>query len=78
MLKRVNGWSFEETDREVRSSLVYRYLVRAYFERVPDTKTLIRLSAVIGPEGIEAIHQRLIDMAKETGLKGGARGLRQR
>ena len=73
VLKRVKGWSFEETEREVRSSLVYRYLVRVYFERVPDAKTLIRLSAVIGPEGIEAIHQRLIDMAKETGLIKGRR-----
>jgi len=73
VLKRIRGWSFEETEREVRSSLVYRYLVRAYFERVPDAKTLIRLSAVIGPEGIEAIHQRLIDMAKEAGLIKGRR-----
>jgi IS5 family transposase len=48
-------------------------LVRVYFERVPDAKTLIRLSAVIGCEGIEAIHQRLIDMAKETGLIKGRR-----
>jgi len=71
VLKRVKGWSFEETEREVRSSLVYRYLVRVYFERVPDAKTLIRLSSVIGPEGIEAIHQRLIDMAKEAGLIKG-------
>ena len=32
VLKRVRGWSFDETEREVRSSLVYRYLVRVYFE----------------------------------------------
>jgi Transposase domain (DUF772) len=67
VLKRVKGWSFEETEREVRSSLVYRYLVRVYFERVPDAKTLIRLSAVIGPEGIEAIHQRLIEWRRRRG-----------
>jgi transposase, IS5 family len=71
VLKRVKGWSFDETVREVRSSLVYRYLVRVYFERVPDAKTLIRLSAVIGPEGIEAIHQRLIDIAQEAGVIKG-------
>lgn len=73
VLKRVKGWSFEQTVREVRASLVYRYLVRVYFERVPDAKTLIRLSAVIGPEGIEAIHQRLIEMAKGAGLIKGRR-----
>jgi transposase-like protein DUF772 len=73
VLKRVKGWSFEETVREVRSSLVYRYVARVYFERVPDAKTLIRLSAVIGPEGLEAIHQRLIGIAQEAGVIKGRR-----
>jgi IS5 family transposase len=63
VLKRVKGWSFEETEREVRASLVYRYLVRVYFEPVPDTKTLIRLSKVIGVAGLEAIHGRLVEIA---------------
>ena len=73
VLKRVKGWSFDETEREVRSSLVYRYLVRVYFETVPDAKTLIRLSGVIGAEGIEAIHRRLLEMAKDQGLINGRR-----
>jgi transposase, IS5 family len=57
----------------VRSSLVYRYLVRVYFEPVPDAKTLIRLSGVIGAEGIEAIQRRLLEMAKAQGLIKGRR-----
>jgi IS5 family transposase len=73
VLKRFKGWSFDETEREVRSSLVYRYLVRVYFEPVPDAKTLIRLSRVIATEGIEAIHQRLLEIAKERGLIKGRR-----
>ncbi len=73
VLKRFRGWSFDETEREVRSSLVYRYLVRIYFEPVPDAKTLIRLSAVIGAEGIETIHRRLLEMGKEQGLINGRR-----
>ncbi len=73
VLKRMRGWSFDETEREVRSSLVYRYLVRVYFEPVPDAKTLIRLSGVIGAEGIEAIHRRLLEMAKDQGLINGRR-----
>jgi transposase, IS5 family len=28
VLKRLRGWSFDETEREVRASLVYRKLVR--------------------------------------------------
>ena len=73
VLKRIKGWSFEETEREVRSSLVYRYLVRVYFEPVPDAKTLIRLSKVIGVEGLEAIHGRLLEIAKDQGLIKGQR-----
>jgi len=71
VLKRVKGWSFEETEHEVRKNLVYRHLVRVYFERVPDAKTLIRLSAVIGPNGVEAIHRRLVEKAREEGLIKG-------
>jgi hypothetical protein len=44
VLKRLRGWSFEETERKVRASLVYRQLVRVYFEKVPDAKMLLRLS----------------------------------
>ena len=68
VLKRVKGWSFDETEREVRQNLVYRHLTRVYFERVPDAKTLIRLSAVIGADGIDAIHRRLVQVAREEGV----------
>jgi transposase, IS5 family len=71
ILKRLKGWSFEETEREVRQNLVYRHLARVYFERVPDAKTLIRLSAVIGAEGVEAIHRRLVEIAREQGVMKG-------
>lgn len=73
VLKRVKGWSFEETEHEVRKNLVYRRLVRVYFERVPDAKTLIRLSAAIGTDGIETLHRRLVEMAREQGLVKGER-----
>jgi IS5 family transposase len=73
VLKRIKGWSFEETEHEVRKNLVYRRLVRVYFERVPDAKTLLRLSAAIGTDGIEAIHRRLVEMAREQGLVKGQR-----
>lgn len=71
VLKRLKGWTFDETEREVRRSLVYRQLVRIYFERVPDAKTLIRLSAAIGPEGVRAIHERLVEMSREEGMIRG-------
>jgi IS5 family transposase len=73
VLKRLRGWSFEETEREVRASLVYRQLVRVYFEKVPDAKTLLRLSAVVGSEGVAAIHDRLLEIAREQKLIAGRR-----
>ena len=71
VLKRLKGWSFADTEREVRASLVYRLLTRVYFERVPDAKTLIRLSGVVGPEGVDAIHRRIVEMAREQGIISG-------
>src|ERR1700747_2854313 len=71
VLKRIKGWSFEETEHEVRQSLDYRHLARVYFERVPDAKPLMRLSAVIGSAGLEAIRRRLVELACEQGLLKG-------
>jgi IS5 family transposase len=73
VLKRLKGWSFDETEREVRASLVYRYLVRVYFEPVPDAKTLIRLSGVVGAAGIEALQRRLLELAQAQGVIKGRR-----
>jgi IS5 family transposase len=73
VLKRLKAWTFDETEREVRRSLVYRQLVRVYFERVPDAKTLIRLSAVLGSEAVEVLNVRLVEMAREEGVIRGRR-----
>ena len=43
VLKHLYDWSFDECEREVRGSLVYRAFCRIDGERVPDAKTLIRL-----------------------------------
>jgi IS5 family transposase len=44
-----------------------------YFERVPDAKTLIRLSQVIGVQGVEEIHRRLVELARQRGVVRGRR-----
>ncbi len=63
VLQRLRGWTFDETEREVRASLVYRWVTHIYLGRVPDAKTLIRLSQVVGEEGVRALHTRLISLA---------------
>ena len=49
VLKHLRDWSFDECEREVRGSLVYRAFGRIDCERVPDAKTLIRLAPLLGP-----------------------------
>jgi IS5 family transposase len=73
VLKRLTGWSFEQTEYGVHQNLVYRHLARVYFEQVPDAKTLVRRSAAIGEEGIKTIHQRVVEMAREQRLMEGRR-----
>jgi len=62
VLQRVRGWTFDETEREVRASLVYRWVTHIYLGRVPDAKTVLRLSHVIGDEGVRALHARVAEV----------------
>ena len=50
VLKHLYDWSFEEFEREVRGSLVYRASWQIDCEGVPDHATLIRLAQALGPE----------------------------
>jgi IS5 family transposase len=68
VLQRLRGWTFDETEREVRASLVYRWVTHIYLGPVPDAKTLVRLSAVIGDAGVRALHERVVLLAR-TDLK---------
>ncbi len=60
VLKHLYAWSFDECEREVRGSLVYRAFCRIGCERVPDAKTLIRLSQLLGEQVLRPILERLV------------------
>jgi len=47
VLNHLYRWSFDECEREVRGSLVYREFCGIGCERVPDAKTLLRLAQLI-------------------------------
>src|SRR5207244_10509406 len=51
VLKHLHDWSFDECEREVRGSLVYRAFCRIDGARVPDAKTLIRLARLLDGHG---------------------------
>jgi IS5 family transposase len=65
ILKHVRNWSYETLEREVRANVVYRSFCRIGMEKVPDSKTLVRLGQAVGPEAIRNLHDRLVAIAQE-------------
>jgi IS5 family transposase len=73
VLKHLFDWSFDECEREVRGSLVYRPFCRIDGERVPDAKTLIRLSHCLGPDVLKGLVERLVALARQRRVVRGER-----
>jgi transposase, IS5 family len=73
VLKHLYDWSFEDCEREVRRSLVYRAFCQIDCERVPDAKTMIRLAQAVGPEVCQQIQERLVALARQRKVAGGRR-----
>src|ERR1700692_4878700 len=71
LLKHMRNWSYDTLEREVRANLVYRAFTRIGDGKVPDAKTMARLGQLIGPEVIEELHERLMELARERGLVQG-------
>jgi len=60
VLKHLHDWSFDECEREVRGSLVYRAFCRIDGERVPDAKTLIRLAHLLDEPVLKDLLAQLV------------------
>jgi IS5 family transposase len=73
LLKHIRDWSYETLIREVRANLVYREFTRVGGGPVPDDKTIARLARQLGPELIEKLHQRVVDVAREYKAVTGAK-----
>ena len=71
LLKHIRNWSFDVVEREVRPNLLYREFTRVYAGKVPDSKSLGRQALALGPEVIEQIHQRLVELAVENKVVQG-------
>jgi IS5 family transposase len=63
VVRRLYGWSFEQTEKRVKDSLVLRWFCRVYFETVPDDTTLIRWAGQVQGETLETFNQRLTHLA---------------
>lgn len=70
-VKRLYALSYEQTEYQVRDSLVLRQFCRVYFEAVPDDTTLIRWANLIAAETLAAYNQRVTQLATELKVTRG-------
>jgi IS5 family transposase len=73
LLKHIRNWSFDVVEREVRPNLLYREFTRVYAGKVPDSKALGRQALALGPEVIEQIQQRVVELAVENKVVQGCK-----
>jgi len=71
ILKHARNWSFEVLEREVRANLIYREFTRIGTEKVPDAKVLAKIARVLGPEVVQSLHGRIVELALERGVVKG-------
>jgi IS5 family transposase len=71
LLKHMRNWSYEALEREVRANLVYRDFTRVGAAKAPDCKTMGRWGLALGPETIEKIHARVVEIAQQEQLVQG-------
>jgi IS5 family transposase len=65
VVRHLDGWSFEETERRVAASLGLRWFTRLYFRRVPDDTTLLRWAHTLQPETLHRLLERTAELAAQ-------------
>jgi transposase, IS5 family len=71
VVMRLYRWSYEQAESFVHDSLVLRQFCRVYLERVPDDTTLIKWANTIGPDTIERINDRVVQLARSLKVTRG-------
>lgn len=71
VVKHLYSWSYEQTERQVRDSLVLRRFCRVYFEAVPEHSTLNKWALTIQPATVAALNERVMALAVSRKLTGG-------
>jgi IS5 family transposase len=73
VLKHMRNWSYGVLEREVRANLVYRDFTRVGGEKMPDAKTIGRWGMAVGPQVIQQIHDRIVQIACDHRVTEGRR-----
>lgn len=71
VVMRPYGWRYEQAEYFVNDGLVLRQFCRVCLEKVPDDTTPIRRANAIGPETIERINERVVQLARSLKVTGG-------
>lgn len=71
VVRRLYNWSFEQTEKRVKDSLVLRWFCRVYFESVPDDTTLIRWAGQVQAETLAQFNRRLTGLATQLKVTRG-------
>ena len=73
VLKHMRNWSYGVLEREVRANLVYRDFTRVGGAKMPDAKTMGRWGVALGPEVVNQIHERIVQIARDHRVAAGRR-----
>ena len=71
VVKRLYSWSYEQAEYFVNDSLVLRQFCRVYLEKVPDDTVLIRWANTIGPETLQALNDRVVQLTRSLKVTRG-------
>jgi IS5 family transposase len=71
VVKKLYGWSYEQTEHFVCDSIVLRQFCRLYLEPAPDDTTLIRWANHIGPETVTSLNERAVELAHSLKVTRG-------
>jgi IS5 family transposase len=71
VVKCLYGWSYAEVEHCVGDSLTLRQFCRLYLEPVPDDTTLIRWAALIAPDTLVTLNDRVVELARSRRVTRG-------
>lgn len=71
VVKRLYGYSYEDTVERVRDSLNLRRFCRVYLNDVPVDTTLLRWANLIQPKTLEKFNERIVRLAVERKVTSG-------
>jgi IS5 family transposase len=71
VVRRLYGYSYEDTVARVRDSLNLRRFCRVYLNDVPVDTTLLRWANLIQPKTLEKFNQRIVQLAVERKVTSG-------